>query len=170
MVVTINEEIARTEAEIAKAREAGDAATIQAGSERLAKLDQLKAREQDIASGAAEQREKEAKEQEKRDQERAKKLEDVNKKLAEQQEKITAEVMEQESERFRALEEVKGGAVKVGDLRSTEGASAFLNLAAGKLDPAVEEYRKQLKEIQGMRKDLQKLETQKAEILAGEAA
>lgn len=166
-VAAIEREIARTEEEIRQARAAGDTEAADAAAARLAELDQVAAKERDIASGAAQEREKQAEEEKKRLEQRQKAEEQINKQIADAYEKYSERAIQIESDRIERLSEVQGGAVKVGDLRSTEGASTFLNLAGGKMDPAIEEYRKQLGELKGMRRDLQKLEAQKVEILAG---
>ena len=166
-VVAIQKESLRVQEEINKAREAGDQAAVAAGTARLAKLDQAAARERDIASGAAAERKKAEEEEQKRLEERRKKEEQITKQIQDAEAKFSEKQAEIEAARIDKLSETKGGAVKVGDLRSSEGASTFLNLASGKMDPAIEEYRKQLSELKGMRKDIQKLESQKVEILAG---
>lgn len=166
-VLAIQKEIALVTKDVEAAKQAGDAAAVEAGQKRLALLDQAQAREADIASGAAAERKKADEEKKKRDEERERALKDINKRIADEQAKIDEKATEQLLERRKALNAVQGGAIKVGDIRSSEGASTFLNLAGGKADPAIAEYKKQLKELREMRKDLFKIQTQRAVILRG---
>lgn len=173
-VLAIEREIARVEEEQRKAREAGDQGAANAAASRLAQLDQVAARERDIASGAAAEREAQEKaladavrEQERLLEQRRREEERIQDQIAQAQERYAERATEIEAARVDALSSALSGPVEVGDLRSAEGAATFLNLASGAEDPAIAEYRKQLKELQGLRRDLQALETQKAEILAG---
>jgi hypothetical protein len=59
------------------------------------------------------------------------------------------------------------GALEIGDIRTAGGASTFLDLASGKADPAIEEYRKQRKELEKLNENVLKLRMEKAEILGG---
>lgn len=83
-----------------------------------------------------------------------KKIEEERKKI---QEKIAEKSAEIESERLDALSSLSKESLKATDIRSSEGASTFLRLATGRQDPAIEEYRKQLRELQEMKKELKKL-------------
>jgi len=96
--------------------------------------------------------------------------------LYSQRQRLSAQVLDAENkilerqfdiERQRAeeLSQIKSGAIKIGDIRDSAGASAFFD--ALKEDPAVEEARKQTRELQAMRRDIQKLEAKKADILGG---
>lgn len=173
-VLSIEREIARVEEEQRKAREAGDQGAADAAASRLAQLDQVAARERDIASGAAAEREAQAKaledaakEQERLLEQRRREEERIQQQVAQAQERYAERATEIEAARVDALNSALAGPVQANDLRSAEGAATFLNLASGAEDPAIAEYRKQLKELQGLRRDIQALETQKAEILAG---
>ena len=173
-LLAIEREIARIEEEQRAAREAGNVEGANAAAERLAQLDQVAARERDIASGAAAEREEIAKaaeqaarEAERVAEQRRREEERIQKSIEQAQERYADRAAEIDAERAGALNSALRGPIEVGDLRSAEGAATFLNLASGSEDPAIAEYRKQLKELQGLRRDLQALETQKAEILAG---
>lgn len=173
-VLSIEREIARVEEEQRKAREAGDQGAADAAASRLAQLDQVVARERDIASGAAAEREAQAKaledaakEQERLLEQRRREEDRIQQQVSQAQERYAERATEIEAARLDALNSALAGPVQANDLRSAEGAATFLNLASGAEDPAITEYRKQLKELQGLRRDIQALETQKAEILAG---
>jgi hypothetical protein len=83
-----------------------------------------------------------------------KKLEEERKKI---QDKIAEKTVEIESDRLDALSSLSKESLKATDIRSSEGASTFLRLATGRQDPAIEEYKKQLRELQEMKKELRKL-------------
>lgn len=125
----IQRETLRVEEEIAKAREAGDQAAVDAGNRRLAQLDQAAARERDIASGAA--------------------------KAAEQRAKLEREYAKQRM----SLEESIAIAfrrptepLKLEDTRTASGYEALQRFSQDQSqDPALEEYRKQLRELQKIR-------------------
>lgn len=131
-VQAIQTDILRTEQEIAAAREAGDKAAETAGTQRLQQLDQALAREQEIASGA--------------------------RKAAEQRAKIEAKIAEQRL----AFEENIANAfrrptdtLKLEDTRTVSGYEALQRFSQDQQnDPALEEYRKQLKELQAIRREL----------------
>jgi chromosome segregation ATPase len=175
-VEAIEQEIARVREEVEKARAAGDTEAERAGMQRLAQLDQIQAQQEDIASGAAAARKAAEEEQKridadrkKRDEERQKLLESNAKDIAKAEEKYSEEWFELEKERISELNELRLGAIDIADIRTAEGAAAFLDLASGRTDPAIEEYRKQRKELEGLRKDITKLIGQRAEILGGAA-
>ena len=147
--------------------------------ERLAQLDQIQAQQEDIASGAAadrkaaaeaqkriaEEERKAADEQRKRDEDRRKFLEDNAKKIAEAQQKYIEASFKLERDRIEQLNKLRLGALEISDIRTGAGAAAFLDLASGRTDPAIEEYRKQRKQLEELNKNVQKLQVQKAEIL-----
>jgi prefoldin subunit 5 len=173
-VEAVEKEIARVKQDVEKARAAGDKDAERAGMQRLQQLDQVQAQQEDIASGAAAQRkqaEEEQKridaEQKKRDEQRQKLLEDNGKKIAEAQKKYAEEVFKLEKKRVEDLRKLRLGALEIGDIRTAGGASTFLDLASGKADPAIEEYRKQRKELEKLNENVLKLRMEKAEILGG---
>ena len=181
-LLLINEEIARVTAEIDKARQANDQAAIDALTARLSTLDQVAAREDDIASGAQRQREEAAREAEKvaedarREAERAAQAaeriaeqrrqaeERINKQIEDSREKLAERQFEIERQRAEELAGIRSGAVQIQDIRSG-GISAFF--ATLQEDPALTEARKQSKELEQIRKGIDKLEAEKVDILAG---
>jgi phage-related protein len=181
-LLKLNEEIARVEQQLQAAREAGNQAVVDALTSRLATLDQVAARENDIASGARKQREEAAKAAERERERAAKAADDLTKKLfAEAQKRANAEVaarkkIEEAQATFRErqfavdlarLEElntVRTGSVEVGDIRSG-GIGAFF--ATLREDPAVSEAKKQTAELTKLNKNIEKLEAQRVDILAG---
>lgn len=179
-VRAVEEEIARVQEEQRLANAEGRMADAEAAAARLARLDQVVARERDIASGAAAERKREeefyaeqvkaaeaaAKEQERRDSERRRKLEEYANQIHEIEVKFAEQRFEIEKARLEELSKIRGGALEIGDFREG-GSDIFLDLLAGKQDEAIEEYRNQLRELRALRKDIQKLEIKKAEILGG---
>jgi len=170
-LLKINEEIARVEEQLRAARDSGDRQTSDALTARLATLDQVAKREEDIASGARKQREEAAKEAERaakeaeRLAERRRKAEErINKQIAETQQKFEERRFEIEKERAEEIGNIRSGSVKINDLRSG-GISAFFD--ALKEDPAVAEAKKQTKELEQIRKGIAKLEAERVDILAG---
>lgn len=180
-VKAIEQEILRVEKELQAAREAGDTEAANKAASRIANLDQVLAKERDIASGAAAEREAEAKraeeamkelekEAEKRrkaEEEHAKLVEKNREEIAKKQEELMNKVYDIEVARLKEINSLRLGGIKVNDIRTNEGADTFLNLLGGKQDEAIAEYRKSVKELQGLRKEIQKLAAQRVEILGG---
>jgi hypothetical protein len=147
-LVAIEQEIQRVQEEIAAARKIDDSEAVKAGAARLAQLDQAAALERDIASGAAKQRE----EFQKRAEESLKAQQQAQQQFAQQQQKIfedqqkaaDAEAKRQE-ERLTRLNTLGERTVSGTDIRTAEGASLVLNLAANAQDPALIQSRLQTK-------------------------
>jgi hypothetical protein len=78
-------------------------------------------------------------------------------KIADLNEKYAERLAEIDEERARGLSEASREPLKVGDVRTSEGASEFIRLATGREDPAIAEYRKQLAELKKIAKDIGKL-------------
>jgi hypothetical protein len=76
---------------------------------------------------------------------------------AKQLEKIAEKEAQIEEERVFQLSKASTTVLKASDVRTAEGASEFLRLATGREDPAIAEYRKQLKELQKMNAELAKI-------------
>lgn len=74
-------------------------------------------------------------------------------------EKFSEKQAEIESERVEGLSKISTEALKVSDVRTSEGASELIRLATGREDPAVEEYKKQLRELQKITKEISKIGT-----------
>ena len=88
----------------------------------------------------------------------AEKIRDLEMKYAEEAAKI-------QEERVAELSKVSQVSLQANDVRTGEGASQFLALATGREDPAIEEYRKQLKKLEEIRKEIRKAETEAVEIM-----
>lgn len=132
-VQAIQTDIARTEQEIAAARAAGDQEAVDAGTRRLAQLDQAMAREKEIASGA-------------------RKAAAERLKLEEQYAKARAAFDER---RLAALAKPSTELLQLEDTRSASGYAALQRFSQDQADdPAIQEYRKQLKELQAIRREL----------------
>jgi uncharacterized membrane protein len=77
--------------------------------------------------------------------------------IADLNERYAERVAEIDADRLDALSQVSQQPLQATDLRTSEGASQFLALATGRVDPAVEEYKKQLKELQKIEGEIRKL-------------
>jgi phage-related protein len=181
-LLRINEEIARVTAAIEEARKSGDVLAVNALITRLSVLEQVAARENDIASGARKQREEAAqfadrankeferrldgllKDLDRRAEQRRKAEERINKRIEEAQARFADRRFEIERDRAEELAGIRTGSVKINDLRSG-GISAFFDTL--KEDPAIAEAKRQTKELEKIRKGIDKLEAEKVEILAG---
>lgn len=155
-VLAIEKEIERVENELAQARAEGDQQARQAAARRLAQLDQVQSREQDIADGVR-----------KADDERQKRLLENTKQLEDARKKAIEAAADLERERIKELTELRLGAIELADLRTGAGAAQFLDIASGRQDPAIDEYRKQRRELEKLNKNVEALRTQRVEILKG---
>lgn len=163
-VLAIENEIARAKAELQAARDANDQDAANAAAARIAQLDQVVARERDIASGAAQQREKADKKAKQAIEERKRAEEQKAKQVAALEEQYAERLADIEADRLDALSRRSNEALTGNDLRSSAGASQFLALATGREDPAVEEYRKQLRELQDIKREIAKANAAPVEI------
>lgn len=77
--------------------------------------------------------------------------------IADLNEQYAERVAEIDAERLDALAQVSQQPLQATDVRTSEGISEFLRLATGRQDPAVEEYKKQLSELQKIEKEIKKL-------------
>lgn len=129
----INREILRVQQAIDKARADGDQAAVDALAKRLAQLDQAAARERDIASGAA--------------------------KALEERQKLEKQYAEErlrfDERRLAALARPSTELLQLEDTRTASGYAALQRFSQDQSDdPALEEYRKQLKELQAIRRKI----------------
>lgn len=136
-VEAIQADILRTEQEIAAARKSGDQDALSAATKRLSQLDQALAREQDIASGA--------------------------RKAAAERLKLEADYAKAreafDERRLAALSRPSTELLQLEDTRTASGYAALQRFSADQGDdPALQEYRKQLKELQKIRTELAKLD------------
>jgi hypothetical protein len=133
-------------------------------------------REQDKAAtdaaraqaNAARAAEKAAEEAKKAEEERLKAIQKADEAIAQTQEERAKRAAEIEGERLDALSRRSNQALQVGDIRSG-GISEVLRIAAGREDPAIEEYRKQLGELRKIDAKLGELRADRVEI-AGNGA
>lgn len=88
----------------------------------------------------------------------AEKVRDLQVKYAEEAAKI-------QEERLEELGKVSQQALQADDVRTSAGASEFLRLATGREDPAIEEYRKQLKKLDEIKREIAKAQQQPVEMI-----
>jgi hypothetical protein len=156
-LLQIQQEIVRVEDELKKAREASDQAAVDALTGRLSTLDQVAAREREIAKGSIE-------DDSLRRQKSKTDLEKITEDAVKLQDQLLSRQFEIELERAEALASARSGSVEVNDIRSG-GISAFF--ATLQEDPALSEAKKQTKELAEIRKGIKALEAQRVDILAG---
>lgn len=101
----------------------------------------------------------------------AKQRADEEKKRQEQiaglEERFAEKSQEIEADRLDSLSRASNEALQGNDLRSSEGISQFLALATGREDPAIAEYRKQVKELQDIKREIAKIGAAPVEIVGG---
>lgn len=156
-LLAIEQEIARVQEEVALARQSGDTEAAKAGASRLAQLDQAAAAERDVASGAAKQREDFQKQVEKNiaDQQKAQQeYEQQQAKIIEEQRKAAEAEAKRQQERLEKLNTLGQQSIKATDVRTTEGASLVVSLAAAAQDPALIQQRLQTKLLERMNENL----------------
>lgn len=99
----------------------------------------------------------------------AKQRADEEKKRQEQiaglEERFAEKSQEIEADRLDSLSRASNEALQGNDLRSSEGISQFLALATGREDPAIAEYRKQVKELQDIKREIAKIGAAPVEIV-----
>jgi hypothetical protein len=79
--------------------------------------------------------------------------------------KYAEEAAKIQEERLEELGKKSQQALKVDDVRTSAGASEFLRLATGREDPAIEEYRKQLKKLDEIKREIAKAQQQPVEMI-----
>lgn len=151
-VLAIEQEIQFTQQAIADARDAGLQDEVNAAAKRLADLDQVKAKEEDIASGAAKQRElyqkafeKQQQDAGKAQQEQQQKAQQEQQRLFEEQRKAAEAEAKRQEERLSKLNTLGSQTIAGTDVRTQEGAALVLSLAANAQDPAAIQARLQTK-------------------------
>lgn len=161
-VAEIEREIARVQEAVQIARAAGNQQAIDAGVARIGQLDQVAAKERDIANGRADAEQKIAARREQaiqaqqqasqqqqqaaqRQQQAAQQFAEEQRKAFEEQARIAAAEAERQQKRIASLNSVGQQTIQGGDIRSQEGARAFLSAAAGAFDPNLAELRAQTK-------------------------
>lgn len=153
-VAEIEREIIRVQSEVQAARNNGDQAAVAAGIQRLGLLDQVGAKEANIASGRQQLEEQIAKQ---RDQylqqlaEQQKKAEEEQKKFAEERAKAVEAENRRQQQRLAELNTLGAGVIQGNDIRTSEGAALFLQLAAQQQDPMLIEARLQTRRLTELR-------------------
>jgi hypothetical protein len=153
-VAEIEREIIRVQGEVQAARQNGDQAAVNAGIQRLGLLDQVGAKEANIASGRQQLEQQIAQQREQYIQqiaEQQKKAEEEQKKFAEERAKAIEAENQRQAQRLRELNTLGSGVIEGNDIRTAEGAALFLQLAASQQDPAIIEARLQTKALYELR-------------------
>jgi len=140
----VEAEIARAQEDQRKARQENDKEAAAAAAKRLAQLDQVQAKERDIASGAAAQREEFQKKQAQLVEAQAKQQQQVfeeQKKFAEEQAKAQQAEFERQQKRLAELNTLGPRQVQTADVRTQEGQQLVLDLFNQQQDPALIQQR-----------------------------
>jgi hypothetical protein len=151
-VLEIEQEIVRVQEELKKARESGNKTEADAAAQRLGQLDQVKAKEEDIASGRGKQEEEIRKQQEtalqayqQQQQQAQQQYAQEQARIFEEQRKAAEAEAKRQEERLRKLNTLGQQSINVADVRSVEGANLVLQTAAQAQDPALIQARLQTK-------------------------
>jgi len=153
-VAEFEREIIRVQQEVQTARAAGDQGAVNAGIQRLGLLDQVAAKERDVASGRQQIEQQIAQQRQQYLQalgEQQKKAEEEQKKFAEERAKIAEAENQRQRARIKELNTLGAGVIKSNDIRTAEGAALFLQLAANQQDPALIEARLQTRRLTEIR-------------------
>lgn len=157
-LLAIEEEMLRVQKEQQAARAAGDSQALNDATKRLADLDQVAAKERDIASGAAGQREQMQKQQEdylKQQGQQQQQIIQQQQKADEERAKAQQAEYERQVKRITDLNTLGSNTVQTADVRTQEGAALVLNLAANAQDPALIEARLQSKYLRQINDNIQ---------------
>jgi hypothetical protein len=150
-LVAIEAEIARAQEEQRKAQEGKDKEAEAAATKRLAQLDQVEAKERDIASGAAAQREFMQNRQKELAEAQAKQQQEIfqqQQKFAEEQAKAQQAEFDRQQKRLTELNTLGPQQVQTADVRTQEGQQLVLDLFNQQQDPALIQARLQTKSLQ----------------------
>jgi hypothetical protein len=140
----VEAEIARAQEDARKAREAGDKEALAAANKRIAQLDQVEAKERDIASGAAAQREFMQNRQKQLAEAQAKQQQEIfqqQQKFAEEQAKAQQAEFDRQEKRLAALNTLGPRQVQTADVRTQEGQQLVLDLFNQQQDPQLIQLR-----------------------------
>jgi hypothetical protein len=158
--VEIEKEIIRVQDQVRIARANGDREALNAGVLRIGQLDQVLANEQAIANGRKELEKQLGEQRDQYLQQLQQQQQQAQQQqaafLAEQQKAIEAEQARQ-LERVRELNTLGAGVIGGSDIRTSEGAALFLQLAAGRQDPAIIEARLQTRRLTEIRQGIVQL-------------
>jgi hypothetical protein len=150
-VAALEAEIGRVQQEIQAARAAGDNQAVQAAVQRLAQLDQVAAKERDVASGRLKAEAEIAKQRDeflKAEQQRQQQIAQARRQAQEQQARAAAAEADRQEKRIRALNSIGQQSIGGADIRTSQGASQFVQAAAGAFDPNLAQQRAQTKLLQ----------------------
>lgn len=168
-LAALRADIAQSEKALEVARRQGDFGVARALTQRLAFLDQVEAREKRIAEGRNErelklflqrQNNEQAVAQEARRQQEQylqqqqqfqQAAQQQQQQFFEEQRKLAEAEQSRQIERVRELNTLGAGVIQGTDIRTAEGASLFLNLAANRQDPALIEARLQTRRLTELR-------------------
>lgn len=153
-VAEIEREIIRVQGEVQAARANGDQAAVNAGIQRLGLLDQVGAKEANIASGRQQLEQQIAQQRDqylKQLEEQQKQAQQQQQAFLQQQQKALEAEQARQTERLRELNTLGAGVIEGKDIRTSEGAALFLQLAAQQQDPALIEARLQTKALYELR-------------------
>jgi colicin import membrane protein len=172
-LAALEQEILRINQDIANAKTLGDEAAIQAGQQRLAAVNEIAKKERDVANGKAAEREREREHFEKLAQQQQKARDEQQRQaeqLAQRQQQEQQQALQAQRKAFeerakaqqaefnrqaeitRQLNSVGQQSIGGGDIRSSQGAQAFLRTAANAFDPrAAEQLRLQREQLKLMR-------------------
>ena len=140
----IEAEIARAQEDAQKARDVGDKEAAAAAAKRLAQLDQVQAKERDIASGAAAQREAFQKRQQQLAEAQAKQQQQIfqqQQKFAEEQAKAQQAEFDRQQKRLTELNTLGPRQVQTADVRTQEGQQIVFDLFNQQQDPQLIQLR-----------------------------
>jgi hypothetical protein len=143
-LVAIEAEIARAEEDARKARKDGDDEALAAANKRIAQLDQVEAKERDIASGAAAQREFMQNRQKELAEAQAKQQQEIFKQqqqFAEEQAKAQQAEFDRQQKRLTELNTLGPRQVQTADVRTQEGQQLVLDLFNQQQDPQLVQLR-----------------------------
>ena len=143
-LVAIEAEIARAQEEQRKAQEGKDKEAADAAAKRLAQLDQVQAKERDIASGAAKQREEFQNRQKQLAEAQAKQQQEIfqqQQKFAEEQAKAQQAEFDRQQKRLTELNTLGPRQVQTADVRTQEGQQIVLDLFNQQQDPQLIQLR-----------------------------
>lgn len=151
-VLEIEQEIVRVQEELKKAREAGNKEEADAAARRLGELDQVKAKEEDIASGRGKYEEDIRKQQEtalqayqQQQQQAQQAYAQEQARIFEEQRKAAEAEAKRQEERIRKLNTLGAQSISVADIRNAESANLVLQLGANAQDPQLIQQRLQTK-------------------------
>jgi hypothetical protein len=151
--IELEREINRVQAEVQAARAAGDKDAVQAGVARLGQLDQVLAKEQSIASGRLKVEEEAAKQREQAQQ----KFLVQQQQFVEQQSKAAEDEFRRQRDRITGLNRLGTGVITGSDIRTSEGAAAFLQLVNQQQDPVLVEAKLQSRRLGEIVTQIQRL-------------